>query len=164
MRQTLLLAQPEGVRIPSEGTARRVMERIGLVHRPKRRPNGVTKAERAARKSGDLLKRDFQAEKPLEKCVTDITEIKAKDGKLYVSAMFDCFDLTVLSLAMDTNMRAQLCVRTLRGAAVSYPALRGAVVHSDRGSQYTSGVYRAAAQQHGIRQTMNTTQRWRALP
>ena len=59
--------------------------------------------------------------------------------------MFDCFDLTVLGLAMDTNMRAQLCVRTLRGAAVSYPALRGAVLHSDRGSQYTSGVYRAAA-------------------
>ena len=156
MRQALLLAQPEGVRIPSEGTVRRVMERIGLVHRPKRRPNGVTKADRAARKSDDLLKRDFQADKPLEKCVTDSTEIKAKDGKLYVSAMFDCFDLTVLGLAMDTNMRAHLCVRTLRGAVVSYPALRGAVVHSDRGSQYTSGVYRAAAQQYGIRQSMNS--------
>ena len=45
--------------------------------------------------------------------------------------MFDCFDLTVLGLAMDTNMKAQLCVRTLRGAVVAYPALRGAVVHSD---------------------------------
>ena len=101
MRQALFLAQPEGVRIPSEGTVRRVMERIGLVHRPKRRPNGVTKADRAARKSDDLLKRDFQADKPLEKCVTDITEIKAKDGKLYVSAMFDCFDLTVLGLAEE---------------------------------------------------------------
>lgn len=89
------------VRIPSEGTVRRVMERIGLVHRPKRRPNGVTKADRAARKSDDLLKRDFQADKPPEKCVTDITEIKAKDGKLYVSAMFDCFDLTVLGLAEE---------------------------------------------------------------
>ena len=71
MRQALFLAQPEGVRIPSEGTVRRVMERIGLVHRPKRRPNGVTKADRAARKSDDLLKRDFQADKPPEKCVTD---------------------------------------------------------------------------------------------
>lgn len=156
MRQALLLAQPEGVRIPSEGTVRRVMERIGLVHRPKHRPNGVTKADRAARKSDDLLKRDFQADKPLEKCVTDITEIKAKDGKLYVSAMFDCFDLTVLGLTMDTNMRAQLCVRTLCGAAAAYPALRGAIVHSDRGSQYTSGTYRAAALQYGIRQSMNS--------
>ena len=156
MRQALLLARPEGIRIPSEGTVRRVMEQIGLVHRPKRRPNGVTKADRAARKSDDLLKRDFQADKPLEKCVTDITEIKAKDGKLYVSAMFDCFDLTVLGLAMDTNMKAQLCVRTLRGAAAAYPALRGAVIHSDRGSQYTSGAYRAAVEQYGIRQSMNS--------
>lgn len=70
----------------------------------------------------DLLKRDFQADKPLGKCVAGITEIKAKDGKLYVSAMLDCFDLTVLGLATDTNMRAQLCVRTLRGAAASRPA------------------------------------------
>lgn len=70
--------------------------------------------------------------------------------------MFDCFDLTVLGLVMDTNMRAQLCVRTLRGAAVSYPTLRGAVVHSDRGPQYTSGVYRAAVEQYGIHQSMNS--------
>ena len=44
MRQALLLARPEGVRIPSEGTVRRVMEQIGLVHRPKRRPNKFSKA------------------------------------------------------------------------------------------------------------------------
>ena len=55
--------------------------------------NGITKADREARKSDDLLKRDFTADAPLEKCVTDITEIKAKDGKLYVSAIFDCYDL-----------------------------------------------------------------------
>lgn len=91
--QTLLPAQPEEVRIPNEGTARRVMEQIGLSHRQKRRANGITKADREARKLDDLLKRDFQADKPLEKCVTDITEIKAADGKLYVSAIFDCFDL-----------------------------------------------------------------------
>ena len=47
------------------------MEMIGLSHRPKRKPNGITKADREARKSDDLLKRDFSAGKPLEKCVTD---------------------------------------------------------------------------------------------
>ena len=57
---------------------------------PRRKPNGITKADREARKSDDLLKRDFRAEEPLTKCVTDITEIKARDGKLYVSAIFDC--------------------------------------------------------------------------
>ena len=88
-----------GVAIPSERTVYRVMKEIGQVHHPKRKPNGITKADRETRKSDDLLKRDFSADKPLEKCVTDITELKAKDGKLYVSAIFDCFDLTVLSLA-----------------------------------------------------------------
>ena len=156
MYQALLLKQPEGVAIPSERTVYRVMKEIGLVHHPKRKPNGITKADREARKSDDLLKRDFSADKPLEKCVTDITELKAKDGKLYISAIFDCFDLTVLSLAMDVNMKAELCVRTLDSAAAAYPELRGAIIHSDRGSQYTSGAYRAAVEKHGIRQSMNS--------
>ena len=41
--------------------------------------NGITKADREARKSDDLLKRDFKADKPFSKCVTDITEVKAKE-------------------------------------------------------------------------------------
>ena len=84
------------------------MERINLIHRPKRKPNGITKADREARKSDDLLKRDFTADAPLRKCVTDITEIKAKDGN----------------------------------AGLRYPEIHGAIVHSDRGSQYTSAAYR----------------------
>lgn len=70
------------VTIPSEGTVRKIMEQINLIHKPKRKPNGITKADREARKSDDLLKRDFTADAPLKKCITDITEIKAKDGKL----------------------------------------------------------------------------------
>ena len=80
----------DGIKIPCEATVRSVMKQINLIHRPKRKPNGITKADREARKSDDLLKRDFTADAPLKKCVTDITEIKAKDGKLYVSAIFDC--------------------------------------------------------------------------
>ena len=80
---------------------------------PKHRPNGITRADREVRKSEDLLKRDFKSREPLKKCITDITEIKARDGKLYVSAIFDCFDAAVLGMAMDTNMKAVLCERTL---------------------------------------------------
>jgi transposase InsO family protein len=156
MHQALQLKQPEGVTIPSERTVYRVMEKIGLSHRPRRKPNGLTKEDREAQKSDDLLRRDFQAEAPLEKAVTDITEIKAKDGKLYVSAMFDCFDLTVLGLSMDTNMKASLCVKTLESACMAYPDLRGAILHSDRGAQYTSSLYRASLSKHGIRQSMNS--------
>jgi transposase InsO family protein len=75
------------------------MEEIGLSHRPKHRPNGITRADREASKSEDLLKRDFKSREPLKKCITDITEIKARDGKLYVSAIFGCFDAAVLGMA-----------------------------------------------------------------
>ena len=155
MYQALKLKQPEGVPIPSERTVYRIMEEIGLNHKPKHKPNGITKADKEARKSDDFIKRDFTAEKPLEKCVTDMTEIKASDGKLYVSAIFDCYDLTVLGLAIDTNMKATLCEQTLDNAVKAYPALRGAIIHSDRGTQYTSELYRKAINQYGILQSMN---------
>ena len=156
MYQALLLKKPEGIHIPGERTVYRVMKEIGLSHRPKRKPNGITKADREARKSDDLLKRDFSSQEPLKKCVTDITEIKAKDGKLYVSAIFDCFDAAVLGLAMDTSMKAALCERTLDNAVRAYPGLQGAMIHSDRGAQYTSETYRRAVAKYGIRQSMNS--------
>ncbi len=95
------------------------MEDISISHHPRRKPNGITKADRKALKSEELLKRDFKSEEPLVKCVTDI---KASDGKLYVSAVFDCFDSSVVGLAMDTNMKAPLCARILENAAKTYPA------------------------------------------
>ena len=151
-----LLNRNTDIHIPSERTVYRVMKQIGLVNKPHRKPHGITKADREARKSDDLLKRDFKAEEPLKKAVTDITEIKAKDGKLYISAIFDCFDSAVLGLAMDTNMKAPLCVRTLDNAMRSYPSLRGAIIHSDRGSQYTSDIYRGKMRSCGLIQSMNS--------
>ena len=49
MYQALNLKQPEGVHIPSERTVYRVMEEMGLNHNPKRKPNGITKADKEAR-------------------------------------------------------------------------------------------------------------------
>ncbi len=152
MYQALLLKRPEGVHIPSEQTVYRVMQELGICHKP----NGITKADKEARKSDDLLKRDFDADKPLTKCVTDITEVPAKDGKLYVSAIFDCFDSGVLGIAMDTNMKASLCVQTLENACNAYRGLCNAIIHSDRGSQYTSSEYRTAIKTYGIKQSMNS--------
>lgn len=142
--------------IPHERTVYRIMEKLGMVHTLKRKPNGITKADREAMKSDDKLKRDFEAERPLEKCVTDITEVKTADGKLYVSAIEDCFDNAILGLCMADNMRAELCVDTLQSAIIAYPGLRGALVHSDRGSQYTSAEYRKVIEKYGITQSMNS--------
>ena len=104
------------ISIPSEETVRKIMEQIHLIHKPKRKPNGITKADREAHKSVDLLKRNFTADVPLQKCVTNITEIPAKDGKLYVSAIFDCYDLLPVGLAMTDHMCTELYCETLKHA------------------------------------------------
>ena len=106
-------------------------------------------------KSDNLLKRDLHSDAPLEKCITDITEIPVSNGKLYVSVIFDCFDLSVLGLAMETNMKADLCIHTLENALTAYPTLEGAVIHNDRGTQYTSGACRQTIGKHHIHQSMN---------
>ena len=142
--------------IPCEATVRKVMAQIGLIHEPRRKPNGITKADREARKSDDLLKRDFSADKPLVKAVTDISELKGKDGKAYVSAIFDCFDLMPLGLAIEDNMRASICVHTLENARKTYPDIKGCIIHSDRGSRYTSTEYWTVIQKYGIIQSMNS--------
>lgn len=156
MHQALKLKQPKGIKVPSERTVYRVKEEIGISHRPKRKPNGITRADKESRKSDDLLKRNFKSDKPLEKCVTDMTEVKCLDGKIYVSAIFDCFDLAVLGLAMDTNMKAALCEKTLENTYKSYPGIRGSILHSDRGTQYTSELYRKVLKKYGILQSMNS--------
>lgn len=143
-------------KIPSERTIYRIMDALNLSHRPKRNPHGITKADKEARKSDDIIRRNFKATAPLTKCITDISEIKAKNGKLYVSAIFDCFDSAVVGLALDTNMKATLVEKTLVNACKAYPSIRGCVVHSDRGTQYTSELYRNAVRRYGIQQSMNS--------
>jgi len=152
MHQALLLKHEN---VPSEPTVRRVMRENGLIHKKKRNPQSLTKADKEAQASDDLLKRDFSAQEPDKKWVTDITQLPTADGKLYISSIFDCFDNHVMGLCMDDNMRAQLCVRTLRQAMGLYNA-KGVILHSDRGSQYTSGEFRECVKGFGVVQSMNS--------
>jgi len=69
--------------------------------------------------------------------VSDITEWKAKDGKLYTAGIFGCFDSTYLGLGIAENMKTELVEESLNQAAGRFN-LKGAISHSDRGSQYTS--------------------------
>lgn len=149
MREALLLKKEQdglNIEIPEERTIYRIMQKIGISHRP-RKLKGLTKADKEAQKSDDLLKRNFKSEEPNKKCVTDITELKASNGKLYISVIFDCFDLI---------MKASLCTETVSNALKLHLKLTGAVIHSDRGSQYTSDEYRRKIAIYGIRQSMNS--------
>jgi transposase InsO family protein len=72
-------------------TVQKVMRENSLLQKLKR-PKGLTKADKAAQKSDNLLLMDFTANEPNKKVVTDITECQGGDGKVYTSGIFDCFD------------------------------------------------------------------------
>ena len=154
--------------VPSERTVYRIMRKMGVIHKPNRNPKGITKADKKAQKSDNLIKNteiidgkkqsDFLTERPCEKCVGDITEVACMDGKLYVSALEDCFNNEILGLSMAEHMRAELVRDTLKMAVRLHPDLvrNKAIAHTDRGSQYTSDLYRRYLKKYGIRQSMNS--------
>ena len=141
----------------SERTVSRAMSEMGISHQ-KRVPHGITKATTEVQEQENLIKRDFSANKPLKKVVSDITEIQCYDGKLYVSAVPDCFNGEIVALAMDDNMRKELCIRTVEQLRSQYgKRLAGMIFHSDRGSQYTSLAFREALAAGGMVQSLSGT-------
>ena len=143
-------------KIPSEQIIYRIMRKMGISHRSKKCPNSITKIDIKAQKSEDLLKRDFYSNEPYKKLITDITEIKVKNKKMYIAAIFDCFSLKVLGIAIREYMTAELVVEVLKNAYINYPQIKGAILHSDRGKQYTSELYRETLKMYGIIQSMNS--------
>ena len=97
----------------------RICREHRLIIRPKRRPNRITKADRQAEKAEDLIDRDFTAQKPNEKFLTDITEVPCQDGKLYLAAVLDCFDGSIQGSYMDNNMRQSCVYRPWRTPAAT---------------------------------------------
>ena len=136
VNRVCLALEQDGVDI-SRRTVYRVMKENGWLHK-RRIPHGITKTTTEAQEQENLLKRDFSAQRPLEKFLTDITEVQCADGKLYVSPIMDCFSGEIVALEMRDNRKKELCIDTVRQLERLYPSLSGAVFHSDRGSQYTS--------------------------
>ena len=132
----------------------RLMREHGWLHERKRRSKGLTKADSLAMAAENLLRQDFHADGPWQKLLTDITQIQCADGKLYISPIMDCFNGEILSLCMDDNMRSELCVNTLKAASGRFP-IRGAILHSDRGSQYTGALFRQALEHCGVSQSLS---------
>ena len=117
---------------------------------------GITKADPATQASENLIQQDFSASLPNQKWLGDITEIPTADGKLYLAAILDCFDGSIVGLKMANNMKAELCVDAFLSAVKKYPAT-GMIFHSDRGSQFTSKLYRETLARYGAVQSMSNT-------
>ena len=148
----LLALEQRGIRAGKRRITR-LMRENGWLHTLKRRPKGLTKTDPEAMKAENLLKQDFGADQPCRKLLTDITQIQCANGKLYISPVLDCFDGEVLSLCMRDNMKKELCIDTVH--ALRNLPIRGAILHSDRGSQYTSTAFREKLQEMGLRQSLS---------
>ena len=156
VKRMLTALARKGIRV-SQRTVYRTMSEMGILHR-RRTPHGITKATTEIQERENLVKRDFKAEKPLKKLLSDITEIQCYDGKLYLSAVLDCYNGEIISVAMDSNMKKELCVRTVKELELQYgKKLKGAIFHSDRGSQYTSEAFRTALKAAGLIQSLSGT-------
>ena len=84
-----------------------------------------------------------------------ITQIQCMNGKLYVSPIMDCFDGEILALRIADNMRKELCTATLDSMVLRFPQTKGAILHSDRGSQYTSDAFRDLLEQYEMKQSLS---------
>lgn len=132
----------------------RIMREMELIHEKKRKPKGLTKATTEAQEKENLIKQKFTSPTPLTLMLTDISQIQCYDGKLYISPILDCFNGEILSLKMRSNMKKELCIDTVR-AIRRMGCLKGAILHSDRGSQYTSEDFKKILKDNGIKQSLS---------
>ena len=85
----------------------------------------------------DRVKRKFTAKTPNTLWLTDITEHRTDEGKLYLCAIKDVWSNRIVGYSIDSNMKATLAVRALHSAIGARPH-EGCILHSDRGSQFRS--------------------------
>jgi len=88
----------------------------------------------------DLVQREFTAEAPNRLWLTDITEHRTGEGKLYLCAVKDVFSGRIVGYSIDSRMKSSLAVAAMRNAIVLRRP-QGTVVHSDRGSQFRSSKF-----------------------
>lgn len=96
------------------------------------------------------LERDFTAREPETKWVTDITEIKTDEGKLYLCIVLDLFDHRVVGWSMHHRQDRQMVIRAVQMAVWQRQGNERVILHSDRGSQFRSGDYQNYLEAHAL--------------
>jgi hypothetical protein len=91
----------------------------------------------------DLVRRVFTADAPNRLWLTDITEHRTDEGKLYLCAIKDVFSNRIVGWAIDERMKARLVVAALGMAVARRGDVSGCILHSDRGSQFPLGRFTA---------------------
>ena len=134
-------------------TILRVMQKYGLlsvIRRKKYRNYGDY-----LHKYPNLLNRNFSAERPNQKWVTDISYIHTKQGVLYLSVIRDLFDNSIVAYKTGTEQNINLVLSTIREAKKKEMITAELQLHSDQGFQYTSSAYFKLTQSYGITPSMS---------
>ena len=140
-------------------TVARAMQDLGLSSRvSKAFTPTTTKSDPAKQPAPNLLDRDFTAERPNQKWVTDITYLPTLSGWVYLAVVLDCFSRKVVGWSLGDSLATTLVAEALRRAVESRrPVGRELLHHSDRGCQYTSGAYQQTLRRLGIECSMSRT-------
>jgi putative transposase len=123
----------------SENRVARLMRLRSLRAKQVRRYKTTTKRNKKHPVAPNLLKRDFVADRPDHKWLTDITYIPTREGWLYLAAILDLYSRQIVGWAMSERMTAALTIRALKMAIRHRQPGAGLIHHSDQGSQYTDG-------------------------
>ena len=153
-RITLTLVNEYNVRI-NHKTIQRLMKILGLksIVRAKRRYNSYKGT--IGRVADNLLKRNFKADKPNQKLVTDITEFKVNNEKLYLSPIIDLFNGEIISYNISKHPVFSQVKDMLDKAFRKIPDNTNLILHSDQGWQYQMKQYQYLLEKKGIRQSMS---------
>ena len=103
----------------------------------------------------NLLNRNFAADRPNQKWVTDISYIRTGQGFLYLSVIRDLYDNSIVAYKTGTEQTIHLVLNTIRAAKRNEKVTAELQLHSDQGFQYTSQAYFKLTQEYGITPSMS---------
>jgi putative transposase len=132
------------------------MARQGLQGRsPKRKRRSLTRPDKAAAPTPDLVRRDFTAEQVDQRWCGDLTEIPTDEGKLYLATVLDLASRRLPGFALGEHHDSALAKAALcMAAAVRGGDVDGVIFHSDKGGEYVGDLFARACSSLGVTQSM----------
>lgn len=135
-------------------TVLRIMNKYGLLSEIRRRRKYRYMGQQV-RKYDNLLNRNFIADRPNAKWVTDISYIHTAQGVLYLSMIRDLYDNSIIAYKTGTEQTVSLVLNTIRSAFRKETVAGELQLHSDQGFQYTSQAYFTLTSEYGITPSMS---------
>ena len=131
------------------------MKAAGLKVRCKRKFRITTNSKHRHPVAENLLNREFTANQPNQKWVTDITYLPVSEGWIYLAVVMDLFSRKIVGWAMRKTLHTELVVAALEMAQRTRRPGQGILHHSDQGVQYASSEYRQALERLQALQSMS---------